>query len=255
MKSGYALPCTFALMLVGCGDTEQDRVSIPLLVAGEQVTEPVLTANGWSVALQRADLAFGPLYLCAAYQAGALCDTARAEWIGSVVVNALDGESREAGALSGVTGSVRSWMYDLGITSLLTQQTPQVLAAADALGGNSVRLAGTATKDAAIVEFTLELPVRQDESTERGVSVVRKSSNEEFAHDITGAERALTVRFDARPWVRDIDFELVVTSASCDPADGRVVCTGFSPETQAYRAVRGALVAGSRPSFQFSDAH
>lgn len=222
----------------GCLDTGRERVSLPLRVAGV-TPSPVAGAAGWTITLDGAELAFGPLYLCAGEQAGALCDTARLEWTGSALVDALDPEPRVAGALEGVSGPVRSWMYDLGITSLLTQQRPTALAAAIELGENSVRLSGVARRDERALPFSLVLPIQQDEATELGACVVRKSASDPFEHEVAGDDTALTVRFDPAPWVREIDFDALAEDALDD---------------QAQRAVRNAIVAGARPSFEWGDA-
>jgi hypothetical protein len=269
----------------GCLGASQEHAEVRLRIAGAPVTGPFPTTRDWSVELERADLAFGPLYLCAGYRAGALCDTARLEWLDSVVVDGLDPGHRDAGVLLGTSGSVRSWMYDLGIVSLLTQQTPRALSAAEELGGNSVVLAGSARKNAHTIGFSLELPIAQ--TAEPGVPVIRKSTRDPFAEDVTGGE-TLTVGFDPRQWVRDVDFDALVEDAVCAPAGPRTVCAGtieltcadtgateserncaeldaacirgvgctghlrFGAESQGYRAVVASLVAGEPPSFDWA---
>lgn len=227
-----------------CLDSGQTAVEIPLLAAGTSAGEPFPAGNGWTIELQQAALAFGPLYLCAGYQAGALCETARAEWLESAVVDVLSPDARPVGSLQGVSGTVRSWMYDLGITSLLTQQQPLVSAAAQSLAGSSVHIAGIARKDEQVLSFALELAVRQEEATEVGVSVVRKSGSDLFEHELSGDEAGLTVRFAAQPWVRNIDFDALASRPT--PA------AQLAPDSQALRALRSALVAGERPAFEWS---
>jgi hypothetical protein len=280
--SAFAL----ALLHVSCIDTGQHELSIPLRVGGSS-PEPVAGANGWSIVLHEAALAFGPLYLCAGYQAGSLCESARAEWTDSAVVDALDSNAFEVGQLTGVSGPVRSWMYDLGITSLLTQQRPEVLSAASSLGGNSVRISGVATKGTRTLPFAIAMPVQQDEMTEIGASVVRKSTADVFEHRLTDKDQALTVRFDAAPWVREIDFESLVEDGACMADGAPLVCAEnvelrcdesgaiatrrdcgqmnqtciraqgcvdhveLDPDSQGFRAVKGAIVAGARPSFEW----
>ncbi|MEY4544715.1 MAG: hypothetical protein RL685_910 [Pseudomonadota bacterium] len=243
------------LAAVACLDTGQDRASVPLRLAG--ATPSVLElASAWSVELSRAELAFGPLYLCPGFQAGSLCEIARLEWTESAVVDGLDPSARDAGLLKGATGPVRSWMYDLGISSLLTQQQPLALSAALELGNNSVRVEGIARNGVHAIPFLVELPVQQEEQTEVGVSVVRKSGSDRFEHDVTGDEAALTVRFDPAGWVQDIDFDALVEDAPCGTGAGGSGCVDqvrFAPDSQGYRAVRGALTAGERPAFEWSE--
>ena len=221
-----------------CTSAGSHEVTVALDVAGTAV-DPFENGDGWVIDLQRADVAFGPLYLCSGTQAGELCDTARADWIGTVVVDALDADPHLAGALEGTSGFVRSWMYDHGITSLLTKQQPVVLTAAETLGGSSIVVRGVARRDDVSVVFQASVPIQQEEGTERGVPVVRKSASDDFEHDLTGDERRLVVRFDPRAWLDGIDFEAGAET-------GELV---LEPESQGFRAIRNAVVAGSRPAF------
>jgi len=234
------------LLSTACVDTGATRTDIALSVAGTEVDAPFIVDTDWQVSLDSADLAFGPLWLCAGTQAGELCDTARAEWLDSVVIDALDPATKSAGMLDGLTGRVHSWMFDLGIVSLLTQQQPVQLDAASALGGNSVRLSGTATRGTDVIAFDVELRVQQEEDTEQGVAVVRSASAAAFDHELTGSGEALTVRFDPRPWLDAVDFDQF-----CD-ATGCASDVVFEPDSQAWRAVRNQLVAGKRPAFDFN---
>lgn len=233
------LPLVLALC-AACIDTSQRPIDLPLRLAGTAPAAPIL-AGDWNVTLTEARLAFGPLYLCAGVQAGTLCETTRAEWRGTAVIDALSGAEVDAGRLSGFSGPVRSYMYDHAIVSLLTQQSPVVLDAAAALGGSSLVLRGTATHGASAVSFGIDLPVRQEAGTEIGVSVVRKSGSDPFSHELTGDETGLTIRFDASAWISQIDF------AALPPGPPVLLTEG----SQGYRAIRGALVAGSRPRFDW----
>jgi hypothetical protein len=231
--------CHACLVATGCIETLGSRIELPLELAGSAASEPFAGQGGWTIELTRAELAFGPLYLCGGAQAGSLCDTARLEWLGSAVIDALNPEPQAAGQLEGETGFVRSFMYDLGITSLLTLQEPLPLDAAIALGGNSVRLEGVAraTED---LPFLFEIAIQQQEQTEIGVSVVRQSGAEGFEHDVSRRDAGLIVRFDPRPWLQSVDFQGALESGAA-----------FAPGTQGYRAVNGAIVAGARPSFEW----
>jgi hypothetical protein len=234
----------------GCVDTGQARVAIPLRVAGSVSDAPIAAAGGFSVELERAELAFGPLYLCAGVLAGDNCETARLEWLDSVVVDARSPELRDAGVLDGVSGPMRSGMYDLGISSLLTLPEPLVLPAAASLDGNSVWLAGVAARADERVSFELALPLAQGAAAEIGVSIVRVSDAAGLEHDVTGDEGALVVRFDARPWLADVDFSTALDQ-SPRAADAIV---RFDAESQPARALRAALLSGPRPTFEWQGA-
>lgn len=248
------------------------------------MAEPIGAVGDVSVVIDRADLAFGPLYLCAGATAGDLCDTARLEWLDSVVVDTTRSEPVAVGELSGVTGTVRSWMYDLGLSSQLTRETPFVLDAAKELGDASFALEGTAVVAGVDVPFQAFVPIQQTEDTELGVPVIRKGSSDSFYREIDGSEQSLLVRFDASTWVASVDFRSFVTNETCTNEGPEVVCEGavehacdnetvlssrdcaslnqvcvamvgcqdrvtIDEGSEAYRSLRNALLSGTRPSF------
>ena len=232
-----------AVMLTGCMDASTREIAVPVEVAGSDAGAFIEGRDGWQVALSRADVAFGPLYLCSGVKAGDLCETARAEWTGSVLFDALDASPQRAGMLDGSSGVARSWMYDHGVTSLLTKQEPLVLDAAEQLGGSSVVIEGSAQRGDVTLTFRAAITVQQEEETEIGVPVIRKSASDAFEHEITGDEAWLLVRFDARPWVSDVDFTSLAEEEATDLT--------FEPDGQAFRAIRNAVVAGERPTFEW----
>jgi hypothetical protein len=273
----------------GCADSSQTRVQVPLEVHGTAPTGPLLSLGAVPVTLTRADLAFGPLYMCAGAQAGELCETARVEWLDTVVVDALDPLPQPAGDLYGVSGVVQSWMFDLGISAQLTRDDPFVLEAAESLGGHSLVLEGSALVSGVTLPFVAEVAVQQTDATELGVPVVRKSSSDPFNEDVSGAERALQVRFDPATWLAGVDLRPYVQFATCAPAQEGVLCDGLlewtcdaggantsrdcaalgqvcvagegcadhvviAPGSEASRALRNALVAGARPTFTWLPA-
>jgi hypothetical protein len=272
------------LMVPGCGEPGQREVEVPLYVAGSDLSLEWTAVGDIPVALDRADLAFGPLYFCAGKTAGDLCETARVEWLGSSVVDALDPQPVRVGELSGLTGSVRSWMYDLGISSQLTEREPVVLTAAKKLGGFSFVVSGRAFVEAFEMPFRAQVRVGQSESTELGVPVVR-SGSEGLAHELGETEKGLLVRFDPRPWLQSVDFRAFVERASCSPGGPPLVCDGWVESTcdsegeivssrdcaadrqvcireqgcadeilletgsEAFRSISNELVSGERPAF------
>lgn len=290
-----ALACALgALTVAGCAESSQTRVQVSLEVQGTSTAgTPIETQGAVPVTLTRADLAFGPLYLCAGAQAGALCDTARLEWLDTVVVDALDPDPQPAGELYGVSGLVQSWMYDLAISAQLTSTEPYVLDAAEALGGHSLVLEGTAIVSGLTLPFTAQLRVQQTDTTELGVPVVRKSANDVFSEDVSGREQALQVRFDPASWLAGVDLRPYVEFRGCpavpSAADAGVVCDGLvewtcdpadppvsrdcaalgqvcvagqgcaervviAPGSEAARALRNALTSGTRPTFTWIES-
>lgn len=276
-----------SLLMIACVDVGAGEIEVPLHLAGTSIEQPIVGRAGAQIELERAELAFGPLYLCAGTQAGALCDTAMLEWLDALVLDGLDPTPVAAGELRGRGGTVRSWMFDLALVSLLTQKQPLVLPAAEQLGGASLRLEGRASVEGVVIPFAVALKVQQEDATELGVPVIRKSAGESFMHAVGREEPGLLIRFDARPWVTEIDFAGLLEDQSCAPAGPERVCAGqteqrcdadgnliesrdcatleqvcvrergcveiveFAPDSQGYRAVRNQLVAGPRPGFQW----
>ncbi|MFO7563757.1 MAG: hypothetical protein R6X02_14020 [Enhygromyxa sp.] len=274
-----------SLLALACVDVGVAPVEVPLYLAGTASDDPIAGKGGAQIELERAELAFGPIYLCAGAQAGDLCDAAQLEWLDALVIDVLAPAPVEAGELRGSEGTVRSWMFDLGIVSLLTQKHPLVLPAAEQLGGASLRLEGRATLEGVVIPFALALAVQQEDATETGVPVIRKSGSESFSHEVGPDEPGLLIRFDARPWVTQIDFAALLEDRSCALAGPELVCAGqteqrcdaegnvvelrdcaaleqvcvgergcveiveFTPDSQGYRAVRNQVVAGPRPAF------
>lgn len=278
--------CVAALWTSACADTGQDHTSVPLYVAGVDMSEPFVAASNVLVSIDRADMAFGPLYLCAGTTAGDLCETARLEWLETVVIDTTTSVPTLAGELSGVTGTVLSWMYDLGISSQLTRSEPYVLEAARTLGDTSFVLEGRAMVDGIEVPFTASVPIQQTEDTELGVPVVRKSNSESFFRDVQSGESGLLVRFDPKAWVSGIDFTPYVGRETCTDEGPTTVCDGaleracdgaierstrdcaalgevcvatqgcvrrlvIQEQTEAFRVLRNSLLSGERPSFNW----
>ncbi len=286
--TGFALCLGSALALtVGCIGTSQEEVQIPILVAGTDVSDGATARDAVRVTITRANLAFGPLYLCPGNQAGALCDTARLEWLDSVVIDTTNPEAVDAGELIGISGPVRSWMYDLGISSQLTREDPFVLDAAMELGDASLLLEGAAEAGGQLLPFSASVPVQQTGDTELGIPVIRKSTTDPFSHDVAGDEAGLVVRFDPRSLFVNVDFGAYVEDVACAPDGPEVRCGGsveqrcapdgsiatsrdcadegqvcvagvgcaneieIDASSEAFRAIRNGLVSGRRPTFEW----
>ncbi len=250
------VPFTLAAMVAyACVDAPQDEVSLELVASGMEVDELGL-GDGLSLSLSRADLAFGPLYLCPGTQAGELCDTARLEWTQSAVVDVLDSEPQSLGRLLGVTGPIRSYMFDYGISSLLTQERPQILDAAEQLDGASLVLSGEAILDGTAVPFSVGVVVEQSEDTESGVPVVRKSTTERFDFEVTVDSRRFTVAFRPESWFSSVSrehFDDAINPDDCEiGVDESCEEIEFDPDSSLARVIGQALSAGRRPEFSLN---
>lgn len=233
------------VLLVGCVDTGTNVHEVGLWVNG-RADNRFEGRDGWTLTLERASLAFGPLTLCPGTSAGEFCETARGEWVDAVVVDALDERARRVGSVIGTTGAVSSWMYDYGLVSVLTQSDLYETKAARQLGGNSVQVAGCADKDGVSICFTMAVRIAQNAEVERGVPVVRVSS--EPGPTDFGQTQRLAFAFDPQAWLSGVDFEALRAEQTCETDCAPVVLDG---ETQAGRAVQIALAASARPELSW----
>lgn len=265
----------------GCIDMQQEPVEFPLMLAG--TAEPLVKLPSGEIELASAQVAFGPLYLCAGASSGDLCDVARAQWLDTAVVDILDPAPMSAGMVRGNSGTVLSWMYDLGISSQLTRSKPFVLEAAQRLGGVSLRLKGRARVDGIEIPFSAAVAVEQTEDTELGIPVVRKSGSDRFFRDLGLQQDALLVRFDPSALFATLDLKSLVQQEECSADGPAIVCNktvakncqngvetsqvdcaaqGFAcaadrgcvPEleiessSEIYRVLRSSMLSGARPS-------
>lgn len=286
-ESLVALASLTALSMTACIDAAQEEVRIPLSLAGRAEAESFESARGFRITLSEAELAFGPLYLCAGATAGTLCETALSEWTDAAVLDALRTKATRVGELSGLNGQARSWMYDLGLVSLLTQDDPKVLDAAGELAGHSVRLKGNVTVEGIEIPFRADLAIQQTKETEKGTPVVRSGKDNGLDHTLANGD-ALTVRFDAREWFQTANFARWIEDRTCEPKGAPVVCSGqteltcdadgatvrmrdcadrgevciagqgcveevvVDPESQVGAAIRIDLTSASAPEFRWS---
>jgi hypothetical protein len=245
------LMVAFACALAGCADAGQSQAEVPLYVSGSELAGPIAAVGDVVLTIDRAELAFGPLYLCAGAQAGELCDAARLEWLDSVRIDLTEPEPKRAGTLSGTTGRVRSWMYDLGISSQLTHNEPFVLDAARELGGASLVVEGRANRGGVEAPFVVQVVVQQGADVERGVPVVRKGTGDVFNHDVTGSEPGLWVRFDASAWLARLDLRSELADSACALAANCREPLRFASDGVAYRGLHHAVVSGRRPELHW----
>jgi hypothetical protein len=139
-------------------------------------------------------------------------------------------------------------MYDLGISSQLTRSEPFVLEAARELDGASFVVEGTAVAEEMEMRFAASVPVRQTDSTELGVPVIRKSSSAPFDHDVRPEEPGLLLRFDPTAWLQGVDFRPYLEQAQ--GGSGRRTIT-LAPDSEAFRALSIALSTVGRPDFHW----
>ena len=187
-----------ALAFGACVTSSQAEVSYPAY-ARPILARTLLAQNGWTVSVSRADVAFGPLYLCAAQSGSAtLCETAVGEILRVQRVDALAGE-QPLGAVRGLEGPIRSAGYDMGITWYDTQTSATPAAAAP--DGHSVVVEGVATRGADTVPFRLVVDAVPQFQGQRAVPTTKASGV------VTSGDARLDVTFDVTRWLASVDFD------------------------------------------------
>ena len=261
MKSICLLTLLLGLsLLFGCAPVEQSQEygEIPLKVKGTPVDDVELDEGRFKV--ERADLAFGPLYLCSGLQAGHLCETARLEYLDSQVIDLLNEQEVSLGKLTGMSGLVRSWMYDLGIVSTFTQSRPVVLESAKELDGHSFVLEGLLTFQNREIPVKISVVMSQTESTEQGVPLVRKSQSEFFEYSITKKEvlgqnqKAMLVQFPFDEWIQILNFSRDLTEEKLDelcPSNDSCTPWIIEEDSSIFQQIKTTLLTQMRPQFEY----
>jgi hypothetical protein len=225
--------------LWGCDNTGRSYVEVPFRARGEM--RAPFDVNDWSVELDRADLALGPLYLCATESASPeFCDAATLEMLETVTIDALDPMPRELATLRGITGTVRSAMWDYGVSWLGTASRPRVNPGAP--DGHSAVFSGVATHvDGRRFEFECALDVPP---IMPGALVIRGQRIE--AHSISIGGEMLTLAFEPSAWIRRLDFERLADRAMA--GENPVVLSPGDPD---HEALIVAMTSGALPSFEW----
>ncbi len=204
----------------GCAETGQQHVSIPVFARGTELSS--LRLPGGTFTLKRADVAVGPIYFCAASGADAeLCEASVAEFTGNGVLDALAPEEMKVFSLRGVTGSIRSALYDYGVSWFTTEQAPD----AKTELGHSAILEGVLTRDSGDFRFVAHIDV--EPRTRGGFAV----SGQPTQHDI-GEDDRLVLTLNPYQWLRAINLDALAALDTDDSGEVRIV-----PGTQAYEAI------------------
>lgn len=225
------------LLLAACGDTGRARVEIPLSGSG---VAPRSVALGEAVlTLTRADVGFGPAYFCASEAGRAeLCEVALAELRETVMVHALDPAAQTLGVMQGTSGEVRSAIYDLGITWLLTENQPRALP--NAPEGHGVILEGQLARGAQSLHFraAIDIPPRT-----RGDAAIN-AQRTRATIDEAGARLALAI--DPHAWVDRLDVDALF--ALDGDGDGFVE---IDPGSPSYESIVQGIVSRAPVRFDW----
>jgi hypothetical protein len=235
-----AVALSVVTLAAGCAETGRAYVEMPLLVAG--TGERAFVQGDFQVELERADVAFGPLWLCATQSASPeFCESAQLELTETVTIDALDDEPRPAATAFGITGTVRSAMWDYGITWLPAQPRPRPNPGA-VDGEYSARFeVRVSHADGRTFRVLADLAITPNG---RGVVIVR--GQRVPTHTIAPEGDALTVRADPAAWWRRVDLARLAARAAA--GEDPVV---LAPGDADHEALLVAMTAGSLPALEW----
>lgn len=220
-RDSLLLAC--ALVVAACGDTGGENFSYPLTGLG--VAPGAFPVGDWQVSLEVADVAVGPIYICATAAASPdLCDVALAEFTEVATIDALAG-TQTLGAIDARPGEPRSAMLDYGISWFTTASKPRALGEL----GHSAHLVGTAVRGDQSVSFDAIVDVVPPLRGSPAVVGAR-------AHSETQDEGSrLELRVDPRAWLTGVDFDALAAAGperSIAPGDVAHAAIAFAMTTQ-----------------------
>jgi hypothetical protein len=220
------------LLAAGCGDTGQVRVSYPVSAVGKPAA---FTSGAWQVTLDVARLGVGPLYFCATATASEdLCPVAVNELLETVEIDALAAAPQPLGMVMGVTGFVKSAMFDYGINWFATEAVPR----ASTSFGHSAHFEGRAERAGTTRRFVADVDVVPQYQGSLAVNGARA------VQDIVDPPAPLVLSVDPASIFAQVDFDELDQIAG-DPAR-------FEASSRAHNAIVVRLVGSALPRFEWS---
>ncbi len=228
----------FALITcAACSGTGQPEVDYAAFAAPE-ASAAISADHGWTVTLDEATVAFGPVYFCASESGSAtLCQTAIGELLTTTAFDALDTAPRSLGTAHGFRGKIQSASYDYGIHWFLTDDAPTP--ASNAPGGHSAHFTGTAVKGGTARPFRADVDVVPQFQGQRAAPSQVASAT------IAGDGERLDIHFAVGQWFEHVDFD--DAPAGEDPY---VISAG----SRNHGAIVIGMTAEAPPSFVWSAA-
>ncbi len=226
-----ALCICAAFAVLSCGDSGSARLEIPATAHGTQARD--VEIDGAILRLTRAEVAFGPLYLCAAESAKSeLCGTALAELLSTRLVDGLATKAQPLGTMEATSGSVRSGFFDYGITWRLTQQAPRPNPGAR----HSARFEGTIDLlNGDRYTFHAEMDIKPLSPGDAAVNGLKTR------HELGRQTQTLSIMFDPSAWLTKVKLEKLL---EIEDDGGDIELT---VGTQPYEAILQGMTVNSPP--------
>ena len=253
-RLSISLSCVLGLV-VACGETGQNVVDLPVYGAAVAASIPfevpsrlpamcaapcACELGTWTVTLERAEVGFGPLTVCANQRANPeQCADGVGELLAVGTIDARNPALQPLGIGAALTVEGLSSMWDYGLPWLLTQAEPTPQPGAPE--GHSLVLRGSAQKGATTLFFAADIDVI---GSGPGLPAVQGVST---PHVFTDTPQALVVRVDAAAWTARIDFD-ALACARADVTETRVT---IAPGSIDYTALVQAMTASQLPTIRF----
>jgi hypothetical protein len=217
------------LACAACSGTGQPDIDYATFAAPAPQA-PIGADHGWTVTLEQATVAFGPVYFCASESGSAtLCETAIGELLTTTAFDALDATPHALGTAHGLVGKVQSASYDYGIHWFLTDDAPSPSTVAP--GGHSAHFSGTAQKGEKKHHFVADVDVVPQFQGQRAAPSQVASAT------IAGDGQKLDIQFNVGQWFEHVDFndapagvDPYVINATTAPRNHGAIVIGMTAE-------------------------
>lgn len=230
--SRLAISVVAAFAVAGCFSSPQHQASYEAVAVNVGASTGQI--GSWTVTLTRADVAFGPVYFCAAASGSStLCAAAVSEIASVARFDALAQGPTPIGSVTGFTGPIRSASYDFGISWLDTSIDPTRDPSAP--GRHSIQLAGEARNGSQVVPFTADIDLVPQYQGQNAVATAPVRA------DVTSEAFRLEVGFNPVGWLRQLDFDALGASAQRPIA--------ISPGTPDHAALLVGIKSLAPPTF------
>jgi hypothetical protein len=212
------------LAVAACGTTGAESFVYPVHARGPGPDG--FAVGEWQVTLTRAEVAVGPVYLCATAAASPdLCHVAIGEFADAAIVDALAGEAGPLGEIAARPGDVRSAMLDYGVSWFTTDTGPEALSEL----GHSARLVGTAVRGDTTITFDATIDVVPPMRGSPALVGVYASADE------PGPDSELELELDPRGWLAGVDLDALAAAGANHtivPGDAAHAAIAFAMTTQ-----------------------
>lgn len=243
---------------VGCVPASQITVAYPLqanLAAGNDLQAISDETGTWTIALDEAKMAFGPLYFCSTTAASSdLCPSALQEFTDIAVIdlmalNTENSQPQTLGSIVGLSGVINSAMFDFGQPWLATDTNPRSRSPLD--GGHTLVMQGTATRtDGATFRFDLGLDLQ---SNIRGEALVIGYRTQATFSDLLEEQSRiqLTASFSPAAWLADLDWQAIFDANQGNLADPNFVLH-LEEDSSVINRLSAQMTAQNKPVFTWS---